>query len=28
LKNYYELLEIAREAPAEEVKKSFRAQIA
>ena len=28
MKNYYELLEIAREAPAEEVKKSFRAQIA
>jgi len=28
LKNYYELLEIARDAPADEVKKSFRAQIA
>lgn len=28
MKNYYELLEIARDAPADEVKKSFRAQIA
>jgi curved DNA-binding protein CbpA len=28
LKNYYELLEIASDAPAEEVKRSFRAQIA
>jgi len=28
LKNYYELLEIAPEAPADQVKKSFRAQIA
>jgi len=28
LKNYYELLEIPRDAPADEVKKSFRAQIA
>jgi curved DNA-binding protein CbpA len=28
LKNYYELLEIARDAPVDEVKKSFRAQIA
>ena len=28
LKNYYELLEIAPEAPAEEIKRSFRAQIA
>jgi curved DNA-binding protein CbpA len=28
LKNYYELLEIAPDAPADEVKKSFRAQIA
>ena len=28
MKNYYELLEISRDAPADEVKKSFRAQIA
>jgi DnaJ like chaperone protein len=28
LKNYYELLEIAASAPADEVKRAFRAQIA